>query len=63
VSGYQLALPHIGLGEYAAALDHLEQACDDRAPQMAYLGHDPALDPLRGDVRFTALLARVGLAA
>jgi serine/threonine-protein kinase len=63
VSGYQLALPHIGLGEYAAALDHLEQACDDRAPQMAYLAHDPALDPLRGDSRFTALLARVGLAA
>lgn len=61
VSGYQLALPHIGLGENARALDHLERACDERTPQMAYLGQDPILDSLRAEPRFTALLERVGL--
>jgi TolB-like protein/Tfp pilus assembly protein PilF len=61
VSGYQLALPRIGLGELDQALDLIEQAVDDRAPQMAYLACDPALAPLRADARFTDLITRVGL--
>lgn len=61
VSGYQLALPRIGLGEFDAALDLLEEAVADHSPQMAYLACDPALDPLRDDARFTALVGEVGL--
>jgi TolB-like protein/Tfp pilus assembly protein PilF len=61
VSGYQLALPRIGLGQLDQALDFIEQAVDDRAPQMAYLACDPALDPLRADARFTDLITRVGI--
>jgi serine/threonine-protein kinase len=61
VSGYQLALTHIGLEEIDAAIDLLAKAVADHAPQMAYLACDPALASLRNDSRFSELLARVGL--
>lgn len=61
VSGYHLALPRIGCGSKDRALELLGRACDDRAPQMTYIGRDPVLDPLRDDPRFQALVERVGL--
>lgn len=57
------ALVYLGLGRHAEALDALEQAVDERASLMIYLGVDPIFDPLRGNPRFDRLLVRVGLDA
>lgn len=62
VSGYYRSLPSLGLGNHEAALSRLDQACEERAAHMVYLGADPILDPLRTDPRFTRLLEAVGLA-
>jgi len=62
VSSYYLALPHIALNEHDTALDRLETALEqERAAQLAYLGAEPLLDPLRDSARFRALLERTGL--
>jgi serine/threonine-protein kinase len=63
VSGYDIALVHVGLGDADAALTWLEQAETDRAHQLAFLKVEPRLDPLRDSPRFLALLARMNLAA
>jgi TolB-like protein/DNA-binding SARP family transcriptional activator/Tfp pilus assembly protein PilF len=56
-----LALVHVGLGERSQALDWLERAHENRSATLAYLGVEPLLDPLRGEPRFRAVLARIGL--
>lgn len=61
VSTYYLALPCIALNEPDRALDRLEAALRERAPQLAYIYAEPLLDPLRTSARFRALLGRVGL--
>jgi serine/threonine-protein kinase len=62
VSSYYLALPALALGEHEAALDRLETALErERAAQLAYLGAEPLLDPLRDSPRFQSLLERTGL--
>ncbi len=48
-------------GEPAAALALATRAVDERAADVVWLGARPALDPLRGDPAFGALLQRVGL--
>jgi eukaryotic-like serine/threonine-protein kinase len=58
---FQRAVIHAALGEPQRALDLLEAACDARAKEMRLLRIEPLLDPLRGETRFHALLARVGL--
>ncbi|MGH9844626.1 MAG: TPR end-of-group domain-containing protein [Blastocatellia bacterium] len=63
VSPYNLALVHAGLGEPDQAFDWLEQAYEQHAEWVIYLGVDPRLDHLRSTPRFTALLRRVGLAS
>lgn len=62
-SAYYRALPFIGLGRPDAALDRLEQAVDERCPQLIYIGTEPIVDPLRADPRFQRVLAAVGLPA
>jgi hypothetical protein len=57
-----VALISVGLGDLETALEWLEKAYADRDFYLIYLKVDPRLDPLRGDVRFTDLLRRVGLA-
>ena len=47
VSGYDIAIIYIALGDADAALTWLEQAERDRAHQMAFLKVEPRLDPLR----------------
>jgi TolB-like protein/Tfp pilus assembly protein PilF len=54
-----LAILNIGLGDYSAALDQLETACDRREMLMTLNVH-PIYDPLRSEPRFQALLKRVG---
>jgi tetratricopeptide (TPR) repeat protein len=62
VPGFYVALISVGLGDLETALEWLEKAYADRDFYLIYLKVDPRLDPLRGDVRFTDLLRRVGLA-
>lgn len=54
-----LALAHLGLGDLERALELLALALDERSPIAVRLELDPTYDPLRGDPRFEALLARV----
>ena len=56
-----LALVHTGLGESEAALAALEKAYDVRDVRLAYLQIDHRWEPLRSDVRFVALAARLKL--
>jgi hypothetical protein len=57
-----LAEAHIGLNDRAGALDALEESAGAREPDLTWklaYGH---FDQLRGEPRYEALLARVGLA-
>ena len=56
-----LALIHALLGEKDQAFDWLQKAVDDRSTGLVYLKVDPVWDALRGDSRFAALQARIGL--
>ena len=60
-SAIHAAVLHAMLGESGAALDALERARDARAPGLAFLGVDMRLATLRGQPRFDALLAQIGL--
>ena len=56
-----LGLIHALLGEKDQAFDWLQRALDDRSTGLVYLKVDPVWDEVRGDPRFGALQARVGL--
>jgi TolB-like protein/Tfp pilus assembly protein PilF len=62
VSPFHLALIHIGLGENDRAIEFLNQAVDERAERMVWLGADPRFDPLRLNPRFNEIMIRMGLA-
>ncbi|HJU84135.1 MAG TPA: protein kinase [Holophagaceae bacterium] len=62
VNDYGPAVIRLALGETEAALRGLERAVERRCELLVYLGIDPRLEALRGDPRFQALQARVGLA-
>ena len=51
----------VALGDNDAALDELERAARGRSLPVLSLASDPDFDPLRGDVRFTALLEVIGV--
>jgi tetratricopeptide (TPR) repeat protein len=59
VSGYDIAVACTGLGRHDDALTWLERGYAERTHWMALLKVDPRLDPLRGDPRFAAVLARM----
>jgi TolB-like protein/Tfp pilus assembly protein PilF len=59
VSAVAFALPYVGIGDRARALDWAERAYHERRGWLAYLAVDPLLDPLRDEPRFRELLARV----
>jgi tetratricopeptide (TPR) repeat protein len=60
VWNYTFALVHIALGENDKAIDYLERDYREHADyEVALLKVDPMLDPLRGDPRFEALVAKV----
>ncbi|HTV58087.1 MAG TPA: protein kinase [Verrucomicrobiae bacterium] len=52
---------HIGLGEYARAIEFLEKSFEEHSHWTIYLHIDPGMDDLRADPRFQDLLRRVGL--
>lgn len=61
LSPYQLALVDLRLGRIDSAFELLGRAALDRDPNFIAVLVDQSLDPLRGDARFAALLARHGL--
>jgi TolB-like protein/Flp pilus assembly protein TadD len=52
---------YTALGDHAHALEWLEKAYDEHDFSMAQIGVVPWFLPLRGDARFQAVLARLGL--
>jgi len=61
VSAYSLAGIYAALGEPNPAFACLDKAFEQRDPQLVSLKVDPAVDELRSDPRFSALMRRVGL--
>jgi Flp pilus assembly protein TadD len=62
IQPYSFAIVHIGLGEKDEAFRLLNKAVDERSDELLFVRVDPALDPLRSDPRFAALLKRMGVA-
>jgi DNA-binding winged helix-turn-helix (wHTH) protein/TolB-like protein/tetratricopeptide (TPR) repeat protein len=54
-AAHGLALLNAALGEKADALRALERAAGQRATDLAFMGTDPLLDPLRGEPGFAAV--------
>lgn len=61
VSRYHQALAWTGLADLDKAFALLSCACDERDPAVMLLRTEPRFAPLRGDVRYPALAARLGL--
>jgi hypothetical protein len=60
VSPYFLATVYVGLGRKEQALTSLEKGYADRSMFMTIINY-AELDPLRSELRFLALLRRMGL--
>jgi tetratricopeptide (TPR) repeat protein len=56
VSPEYVALVHIGLGEFDAAVDSFYSANRDGSNSVYYFGLEPLLDPLKGYPRFQDLM-------
>jgi Tfp pilus assembly protein PilF len=61
VPQYDIAGVYAAAGDRDAAFARLERALAEREHELVFLAVDPAMDPLRGDPRFTSLVTRVGL--
>jgi tetratricopeptide (TPR) repeat protein len=60
VRHYLFALISIGLGEKSTAIQYLEQSYQHHENlDLNWVKVDPLLDPLRGDPRFEALVAKI----
>lgn len=55
-----LAIVHLGLGEYPAALNYLEDACEKREQAVSCMKVHALYDPLRSQPRFQRMLERIG---
>ncbi len=60
-TSFDLALVHLGLGDHARSLSHLERAYATDSQWLGWLGADRAFDPLRSEPRFAALVRKLGL--
>jgi serine/threonine-protein kinase len=61
VSPARLAEVHAGLDERRQALDRLEEACVERAADLAWIGVRPTFARLRKEARFGELLKRMNV--
>ncbi len=61
VPPYFTAIVHLGLGDRERALEHLERAFEERDSWISFAQVNPALDELRSEPRFQALVERMGL--
>jgi eukaryotic-like serine/threonine-protein kinase len=59
VPAYALATVEAALGNFDSAFRDLERAREERSHWLTFLRVDPAVDPLRRDSRFEALVGRV----
>ena len=59
---YHLAMIYFGLGEKDKAFEWLDQACEQRSPQLVWINVLPELDSVRADPRFQDILRRMNLA-
>jgi len=58
---YYAAIVYAALGDKDHAFDCLEKCYRERSNDIPYLKIDPALDSLRSDARFKALLKKMNL--
>jgi TolB-like protein/Tfp pilus assembly protein PilF/class 3 adenylate cyclase len=59
VGAWSFAIVHLALGEKGKAIDELDRAFRERSdPFITFIKVSPLFDPLRGDPRFQALLAK-----
>lgn len=63
VPSYDVATIPASLGDTDKALDWLDRAVAERSTLLGWLRLDPAFDSLRGNVRFEAIVAQLGLRA
>ena len=56
-----MAGAYANLGEKDESIRWLEQAYQDRANYVVFLGVEPSFDSLRSDPQFVNLLRRIGL--
>jgi serine/threonine-protein kinase len=61
VPQYDIAAVYAAGGHHDAAIQRIERALEAREHELVFLAVDPVMDPIRGDPRFAALAARVGL--
>jgi len=61
ISPVSIAYVHTALGDFDAAFAHLDRAVQDRDPNILGLKSNPIFDPIRGDARYHALLAKMQL--
>ena len=61
VPPYHIARIYAGLGEKEQAFEWLEKAYRERSLSVDFPKTDPALEPLRSDLRLQDLLRRIGL--
>jgi tetratricopeptide (TPR) repeat protein len=61
VSPMVLAIVHLGVGKKSLTLDELEQGVEQHSYNAMFLGTESALDSLRGESRFKALLLKMHL--
>ena len=59
--GEILAMGYAAIGDLDRAFASLERAFQARSAGLIYLHLDPSYEPLRGDVRYTELVRRIGL--
>jgi DNA-binding winged helix-turn-helix (wHTH) protein/Tfp pilus assembly protein PilF len=63
VPAYSIAVLHLGLSHFEAAMDWLERALENRDEWLVWLSVEPCFEPLRSNSRFKSILRRVGFQA
>jgi adenylate cyclase len=58
---FDIAIAYIALNDYDSAFYWLEQALEDRSPEIHWIKVDKRLDPIRGDPRFRNILRKMNL--
>lgn len=62
VDAYQLAVSFARMHDQARTLDWLETACAERSPDLPSARWEPALDFVRAEPRYAAVIRKIGLA-
>ena len=59
IAPHDLAYVYIALGQHDVAFELLDQAVDEHASRLLWIGVDPRVDPVRADPRLAAFLGRL----